>query len=139
MEKHGWRVGENCSAKYVGDLEKHVRRFGETCSAKVLEIWRNVFGDLEKLVVTPGFKDKTRYTLYVSPGSQISHIATNKGNIKRHVGVLTPIPLRLSLGRPESMGPVHPKDDARPSQPGWSPAQGVKVDLAIKQDPGRLE
>jgi hypothetical protein len=32
--------------------------------------------------VTPGFKNKTRYTPYVSPGSQISHIATNKGNIK---------------------------------------------------------
>ena len=29
------------------------------------------------------FKDKTRYTPYVSPGSQISHIATNKGNINR--------------------------------------------------------
>ena len=28
--------------------------------------------------VAPGFEDKTRYTLYVSPGSQISHIATNK-------------------------------------------------------------
>ena len=55
------------------------------------------------------------------------------------VGVLTPIPLRLSLGRPGSMGPVHPKDDVRPIQPGWSPAQGVKADLAIKQDPGRLE
>ena len=55
------------------------------------------------------------------------------------VGVLTPIPLRLSLGRPGSMGPVHPKDDVRPSQPGWSPTQGVKADLAIKQDPGQLE
>ena len=33
--------------------------------------------------VAPGFKDKTRYILYVSPGSQFSHIATNKGNIKR--------------------------------------------------------
>jgi hypothetical protein len=32
--------------------------------------------------VTPGFKNKTRYTPYVSQGSQISHIATNKGNIK---------------------------------------------------------
>jgi hypothetical protein len=32
--------------------------------------------------VTPGFKNKTRYTPYVSPGSQISHIATNKGNTK---------------------------------------------------------
>ena len=37
-----------------------------------------------KVAVAPGFKDKTRYTLYVSLGSQISHIATNKGNIKRH-------------------------------------------------------
>ena len=45
-------------AKYVGDLEKtcsaiwrkRVRRFGETRSAKTLEIWRNVVGDLEKLV-----------------------------------------------------------------------------------------
>ena len=55
------------------------------------------------------------------------------------VGVLTPIPLRLSLGQPGSMGPVHPKDNVRPSQPGWSPAQGVNADLAIKQDPGRLE
>ena len=31
--------------------------------------------------VAPGFKDKTRYTPYVSLGSQILHIATNKGNI----------------------------------------------------------
>jgi hypothetical protein len=31
------------------------------------------------------------------------------------VGVLTPIPLRLSLGWPGSMGSVHPKDDVRPS------------------------
>ena len=31
--------------------------------------------------VAPGFKNKTRYTPYVSSGSQISHIATNKGNI----------------------------------------------------------
>jgi hypothetical protein len=32
--------------------------------------------------VAPGFKNKTRYTLYVSPGSQISNIGTNKDNIK---------------------------------------------------------
>ena len=30
-------------------------------------------------IVAPGFKNKTRYTPYVSPGSQISHIATNMG------------------------------------------------------------
>ena len=34
-------------------------------------------------LIAPGFKDKTRYTSYVSPESQISHIATNKGNIER--------------------------------------------------------
>ena len=37
--------------------------------------------------VAPGFKNKTRYTPYVSPGSQISHIATNKGNIKRQCSI----------------------------------------------------
>ena len=31
--------------------------------------------------VAPGFKNKTRYTPYVSTGSQFSHITTNKGNI----------------------------------------------------------
>ena len=36
-----------------------------------------------RAVVALNFKDKTRYTLYVSQGSQISHIATNKGNINR--------------------------------------------------------
>ena len=34
-------------------------------------------------IVAPSFKNKTRYTPYVSPESQISHIATNKGNINR--------------------------------------------------------
>ena len=29
--------------------------------------------------VTPGFKDKAECTPYVSPGNQISHIATNEG------------------------------------------------------------
>ena len=34
-------------------------------------------------IIAPGLKDKTRYTPYVSPGSQFSHIATNKDNINR--------------------------------------------------------
>ena len=38
-------------------------------------------------LVAPGFKNKTRYTLYVSSGSQISHIATNKGNIERQCSI----------------------------------------------------
>ena len=37
--------------------------------------------------VGPGFKNKPRYAPYVSPGSQISHIATNKGNIKRQCSI----------------------------------------------------
>ena len=36
-----------------------------------------------RLDAAPGFKNKIRYTPYVSLESQISHIATNKGNIKR--------------------------------------------------------
>ena len=34
-------------------------------------------------IVAPGFKNKIRYAPYVSLESQISHIATNKGNIER--------------------------------------------------------
>ena len=64
---------------------------------------------------------------------------TRKVEMSLTVGVLTPIPLWLSLGRPRSMGPVHPKDDVWPSQPDCCPAQGVKADLVIRQDPGRLE
>ena len=37
----------------------------------------------ECIDVAPDFKNKTRYAPYVSPESQISHIATNKGNIGR--------------------------------------------------------
>ena len=37
--------------------------------------------------VASGFKSKIRYTPYVSPRSQISHIATNKGNINRQCSI----------------------------------------------------
>jgi len=33
----------------------------------------------DSLHVIPDFKDKTRYALYVSFRSQVSHIATNEG------------------------------------------------------------
>ena len=33
--------------------------------------------------VAPSFKNKTKYTPYVSPGSQITRMATNRGNIYR--------------------------------------------------------
>ena len=52
------------------------------------------------------------------------------------VGVLTPIPLRLGLGQPRSGGSAHQKTTRRSVR---SPAQGIKADLEIKQDPGRLE
>ena len=38
-------------------------------------------------VVAPDFKNKIRYTPYVSPGSQFSHIAINKGNINRQCSI----------------------------------------------------
>ena len=38
---------------------------------------------IEGVRVAPGFKNKTRYTPYVSPESQISHIAINKDNINK--------------------------------------------------------
>ena len=37
--------------------------------------------------VAPNFRNKTRNTPYVSLGSQISHIAINKGNIKRQCSI----------------------------------------------------
>ena len=39
------------------------------------------------ITVAPGFKNKTRYAPYVSPESQISHIAINKDNIKRQYSI----------------------------------------------------
>ena len=45
--------------------------------------WVIKIASSDNMTVAPGFKDKTRYTPYVSPGSQISHIAINKGNINR--------------------------------------------------------
>ena len=57
-----------------------MKDLGEATYILGIKIYRD---RLKRLIVAPGFKDKTKYTLYVSPGSQISHIATNKGNIKR--------------------------------------------------------
>ena len=54
-------------------------------------------------------------------------------------GGINPYTLMAKLGPAQIDGSGPPKDDMWPSQPERSPAQGVEADLAIKQDPGRLE
>ena len=54
-------------------------------------------------------------------------------------GGINPYTFMARLGPAQIRGSGPPKDDARPGQPVRSPAQGVKTDLAIKRDPGRLE
>ena len=54
-------------------------------------------------------------------------------------GGINPYTLTAKLGPAQISGFGPPKDNARPGQPVRSPAQGVKTDLAIKQDLGRLE
>ena len=54
-------------------------------------------------------------------------------------GGINPYTLMARLGPAQIRASGPPKDDVRPGQPVRSPAQGVKTDLAIKQDPGRLE
>ena len=49
--------------------------------------------------VAPGFKNKTRYTPYVSPGSQILHIVINKGNINRQSSIYNVLSIKnITLG-----------------------------------------
>ena len=54
-------------------------------------------------------------------------------------GGINPYTPTAKLGPARIGGSGPPKDDARPGQPVRSPAQGVKVDLAIRKDSGWLE
>ena len=54
-------------------------------------------------------------------------------------GGINPYTLTAKLGPAWIGGFGPPKDDMRPGQPDRSPTQGVKADLVINQDPGRLE
>ena len=63
----------NASVSYI-DEERLYIDFDYFCQTQLLN-------------VAPGFKNKTRYTPYVSPGSQISHIAINKSNINRQCSI----------------------------------------------------
>ena len=54
-------------------------------------------------------------------------------------GGINPYALMARLGPAWARGSGPLEDDMRPDQSVRSPAQGIKTDLEIKQDPGRLE
>ena len=54
-------------------------------------------------------------------------------------GGINPYTLTARLGPARTRGSDPLEDDARPDQYVWSPMQGIKADLEIKQDPGWLE
>jgi len=54
-------------------------------------------------------------------------------------GGINPYTLTARIGPARIRGSGPLEDDARPGQPVQNPVQGIKADLEIKQDTGRLE
>ena len=82
----------NTEYKYLQNFEQYILKLAKsplpvvTSPTSKRTIPLNSFFSIyakDLCIIASGFKNKTRYTPYVSPGSQISHIATNKGNINR--------------------------------------------------------
>ena len=59
--------------------------YGEAASAITIAV--DIGHLFKKFFVAPAFKNKTRYTPYMSLESQISYIATNKGNSERQCSI----------------------------------------------------
>ena len=73
----------NFAEDYKGKEERtrQCMNYGEAASAITIAV--DIGHLFKKFFVAPAFKNKTRYTPYMSLESQISYIATNRGNINR--------------------------------------------------------
>ena len=128
----------------VGKLTKHQATILSSMTSQKIQLREGVIiANRKDIILNLAHRQINKYTMEVArvrllldchqkvlvipnPKEALGEIDESRSHARLPVGVLTPIPLWLSLGRPGSMGLVHPKDDVQPSQPGWSPTQGVR-------------